>query len=113
MFEEEQNALVIIVSQNTSPLQRSLDKLTIEIKDKKDRLKSLLKETNDLKLCTETYQNITDGLKDTENSIDKIKERFKRQIEKLKNDNDNTNNKLRHLEEHSRRDNLHFDGIEE
>ena len=91
MFEEEQNALVSNVSQNTPPLQRSLDKLTIEIKDDKDRLNNLLKETNDLKLCTQTYQNITDGFKDTENSINKIKERFKREIKKLKKDNNNTN----------------------
>ena len=35
MFEEPQNALVNIVSQNTTPLQASLDKLTMEIKDNK------------------------------------------------------------------------------
>ena len=70
--------------------------------------------TNDLKLSIETYQNITDDkLKDTENSIDKIKETFKREIEKLKKDNDDNNNKLRILEDRSRRDNLSFDGIEE
>ena len=33
--------------------------------------------------------------------------------EKLKNDNDDTNNKLRILEDRSRRDNLRVDGIEE
>ena len=43
-----------------------------------------MKETDDLKLSIETYQSITnDKLKDTENSIDKIKEIFKRIIEKL------------------------------
>ena len=52
-------------------------------------------------------------LKDRENSIDKIKETFKREIEKLKKENDDANNKLRILENHSRRDNLRFDGIEE
>ena len=40
-----------------------------------------MKETDDLKLSIETYQNITDDkLKDTENSTDKVKER-----EKLRN----------------------------
>ena len=59
-------------------------------------------------------QNITDDkLKDTENSIDKIKETFKREIEKLKKDNHDTSNKLRVLEDHSRLDNLGFDGTEE
>ena len=32
MFKEQQNALANIVSQNTTPLQTSLDKLTVEIK---------------------------------------------------------------------------------
>ena len=114
MFKEQQNALVNIVSQNTASLQTSLDKLTVEIKDNNDRLNNIMKETDDLKLSIETYQNITDDkLKDTENSIDKIKETFKREIEKLKKDNDDTNNKLRILEDCSRRDNLRFDGIEE
>ena len=73
-----------------------------------------MKETDDLKQSIETYQNITDDkLKGTENSIDKIKETFKREIEKLKKDNDDTNNKLRILKDRSRQDNLHFDGIEE
>ena len=117
MFKEQQNALVNIVSQNTTPLQTSFDKLTVKIKDNNDRLNNIMKETDDLKLSIETYQNITDDkLKDTENSIDKIKETFKREIQKLKKDNDdtnNTNNKLRILEDRSRRDNLRFDGIEE
>ena len=59
-------------------------------------------------------QNITDDkLKDTGNSIDKIKETFKREIEKLKKDKDDNNNKLRILEDRSRRDNFRCDGIEE
>ena len=73
-----------------------------------------MKENDDLKLSIGTYQNITDDkLKDTENSVDKIKETFKREIEKLKKDNDHNNNKLRILEDCSRRVNLRFDEIEE
>ena len=44
MFKEQQNALVNIVSQTTTPLQTSLDKLTMEIKDNNDRLNSIMKE---------------------------------------------------------------------
>ena len=70
----------------------------MEIKDNNDRLNNIMKETDDIKLIIETHQNITeDKFKDTENSIDKIKETFKREIEKLKKDNDDTNNKLRIL----------------
>ena len=81
IFEEQQNVLVNIVSQSTTPLQTSLYKLEIDIKDNNDR-------------------NVTDDkLKDIENSIEKNKETFKRQIEKLKKDNDDTNNKIRILED--------------
>ena len=44
MFKEQQNALVNIVSQNTTPLQTSLDKLTVEVKDN-DRMNNIMKET--------------------------------------------------------------------
>ena len=114
IFKEQQNALVNIVSQNTTPLQTSLDKLTMENKDSNDRLNNIMEESDDLKLSMETYQNIIDDkLKDAENSIHKIKETFKREIEKLQKDNDDTNNKARILEDCSRQDNLRFDGIEE
>ena len=66
-------------------------------------MNNIIKETNDLKLSIETYQNLTDDeLKDTENSIDKIKETFQREMEKLKKDNNDNNNKLRILEDRSR-----------
>ena len=73
MLEEQQNALVNIVYQNTTPLQTSVDKLKIEIKDKRDQLNNT-KKNDDLKVSIETYQNITDyESKDAENPIDKIK----------------------------------------
>ena len=43
MFKKQQNALVNIVSQNTTPLQTSLDKLTMEIKNNNDRLNNIMK----------------------------------------------------------------------
>ena len=86
----------------------------MEIKDNNDRLNNIMKEADDLKLSIETYQNITDNkLKDIESSIDKIKETFRREIEKLKKDNDGTNNKIRILEDRSSGDNLHFNSISE
>ena len=86
----------------------------MEIKDNKNRLDNIMEESDDLKVSIVKYQNIKDDkLKDTENSIDKIKEIFKREIEKLQKDNDDTNNKLRILKDPSRQDNLPFDGIEE
>ena len=76
----------------------------MEIKDSNDRLNNIMKETDDLKLTIDKYQNITD---------DKLKETFKREIEKLKKVNGDNNDKLRILEDRSRRDHSRFDGIEE
>ena len=79
MFQEQQEALLNIVSSNTTPLRQSIDKLTIEIKDNNDRLNSIVKDTNDLKLSVQTYQNaFDDKIKELENSIKKIKENIRR-----------------------------------
>ena len=97
----------------TSHLQTFLDKLAVEVKDNNDRMNNTMKEIGDLKVSIETYQNITDDKrKDTENSIDKIKETCKREIENLMDDDD-TINKQRILKDRSRRDELRFDGIKE
>ena len=55
MFKGQQSALKNIASQNTTPIQTSLDKLTMEIIDNNDRLNNIMKETDDLQLSTETY----------------------------------------------------------
>ena len=60
MCEEQKNPLVKIVSQNTTLLQTSCGKFIIEIKDSSYRLNNIMKETNDLEISTEAYQNITD-----------------------------------------------------
>ena len=83
IFKEQQNTLVNIVSQNTTPLQTSLDKLTMEIKDSNDRLNNIMEESDDLKLSMETYQNITDDkLKDAKTQFIKSKKHLR---EKLRN----------------------------
>ena len=53
MFKEQQNGLVNIASQNTTPLQTSPDKLTVEIKDSINRLNNIMKKTDDLQLSIE------------------------------------------------------------
>ena len=65
MSQEKQEALLNIISSNIAPLRQSIDKLTIEIKENNDRLNSIVKDTDDLKLSVQTYQNVFD---------DKIKE---------------------------------------
>ena len=114
MFQEQQEALLNIISSNTAPLRESIDKLTIEIKDNNDRLNSIAKDTEDLKLSVQTYQDVFDDkIKEIEDSIEKIKEKHKNEIIQLEKENEDSKDKLRMLEDRSRRDNLRFDGIEE
>ena len=114
MFQEQQEALLNIISSNTAPLRQFIDKLTIEIKDNNDRLNSIVKDTDDLKLSVQTYKNVFDDkIKGLEDSVKKIKENHKKEIIQLKNENADSKDKLRILEDRSRRDNLRFDGIQE
>ena len=114
MFQEQQEALLNIISSNTAPLHQSIDKLTIEIKDNNDRLDSISKDTEDLKLSVQTYQDVFDNkIKEIEVSIEKIKEKHKSENIQLEKENEDSEDKLRMLEDRSRMDNLRFDGIEE
>ena len=84
MFQEQQEALLNIISSNTAPLCQSIDKLTLEIKDNNDRLNSIVKDTEDLKLSVQTYQDVFDDkIKEIEDSIEKIKEKHKNEIIQL------------------------------
>ena len=60
MFKEQQKALLDIVSTNTTPLQKSLDRLSIQIQDNSSRLENIIKETDDLKLSLEATQEMQD-----------------------------------------------------
>ena len=77
MSEEEKQALSSIVSSNTTLIQQSFDKLTVDIKNNNNHLNNI-KETDGLKLNIETYQNRNDDkIKNAEKSIDKMKEAYK------------------------------------
>ena len=77
MSEEEKQVLSSIVSSNTTLIQQSFDKLTVDIKNNNNHLNNI-KETDGLKLSIETYQNRNDDkIKNAEKSIDKMKEAYK------------------------------------
>ena len=95
MFQEQQEALLNIISSNTAPLRQSIDKLTIDIKDNNDRLNSIVKDTEDLKLSVQTYQDVFDKIKEIEDSIEKIKEKHKNEIIQLEKENEDSKDKLR------------------
>ena len=113
-YSKNNKKLSSIISSNTAPLRQSIDKLTIEIKDNNDRLNSIVKDTEDLKLSVQTYLDVFDDkIKEIEDSIEKIKKKHKNEIIQLEKENEDSKDKLRMLEDRSRRDNLRFDGIEE
>ena len=65
-------------------------------------------------MSVQTYQDVFDDkIKEINDSIEKIKEKHKYEIIQLEKENEDSKDKLRMLEDSSRRDNLRFDGIEE
>ena len=62
----------------------------------------MVKDTDDLQLSVQTYQNVfNDKIKELEDSIKKIKENHKKEIIQLKNENEDSKDKLRILEDRS------------
>ena len=114
MFKEQQKALLNIVSTNTTPLQKSLDRLSIQIQGNSNRLENIIKETDDLKLSLEVTQEMQDvKIKSVEKLVKEAEKKYKQEIESLIIKSKEQNDKLRVLEDRSRRDNLRFDGIPE
>ena len=114
MFKEQQKALLDIVSTNTTPLQNSLDRLSSQIQGNSNRLENIIKETDDLKLSLEATQEMQDEkIKSVEKLVEEVEKKYKQEIESLIIKNKEQDDKLRVLEDRSRRDNLRFDGIPE
>ena len=114
MFKEQQKALLDIVSTTTTPLQKSLDRLSIQIQDNSNRLENIIKETDDLKLSLEATQEMQDEkIKSVQKLVKEVEKKYKQEIESLIVKNKEQDDKLRVLEDRSRRDNLRFDGIPE
>ena len=114
MFKEQQKALLDIVSTNTTPLQKSLDRLSIQIQDNSNRLENIIKETDDLKLSLEATQEMQDEkIKSVQKLVAEVEKKYKQEIESLIMKNKEQDDKLRVLEDRSRLDNLRFDGIPE
>ena len=114
MFKEQQKALLNIVSINTTPLQKSLDRLSIQMQDNSNRLENTIKETDNLKLSLEATQEIQDEkIKSVEKLVKEVEKKYKQEIESLIIKNKEQDDTLRVLEDRSRCDNLRFDGIPE
>ena len=114
MFKAQEETIRKIVSSCNSDTIMRLDRLSEEIQDNNERLEKLNKETVDLKVSLETSQEIFEKkFQKVNDNLSKQKQKHKEDINKLWKDNDQLCERLRDLEDRSRRDNLRIDGIAE
>ena len=114
MFKaQEETIRKIVFSCNSDTIVR-LDQLFEEIQDNNERLEKLNKEIVDLKISLETSQEIfKKKFQKVDDNLSKQKQKHKEDIHELWKDNDQPCERLRDLEDRSRRDNLRIDGIAE
>ena len=114
MFKAQEETIRKIVSSCNSDTIVRLDRLSEEIQDNNERLEKLNKETVDLKISLETSQEIFEKkFQKVNDNLSKQKQKHKEDINELWKDNDQLCERLRDLEDRSRRDNLRIDGIAE
>ena len=114
MFKAQEETIRKIVSSCNSDTIMRLDRLSEEIQDDNERLEKLNKETVDLKISLETSQEIFEKkFQKVNDNLSKQKQKHKEDINELWKDNNQLCERLRDLEDRSRRDNLRIDGIAE
>ena len=114
MFKAQEEIIRKIVSSCNSDTIMRLDRLSEEIQDNNERLEKLNKETVDLKISLETSQEIFEKkFQKVNDNLSKQRQKHKEDINELWKDNDQLCERLRDLEDRSRRDNLRIDGIAE
>ena len=114
MFKAQEETIRKIVSSCNSDTIMRVDRQSEEIQDNNERLEKLNKETVDLKISLETSQEIFEKkFQKVNENLSKQKQKHKEDINELWKDNDQLCERLRDLEDRSRRDNLRIDGIAE
>ena len=112
MFKAQEETIRKMFSSCNSDTIVGLDRLSEEIQDNNKRLEKLNKETVDLKISLETSQEIFEKkFQKVNDNLSKQKQKHKEDINELWKDNDQFCERLRDLEDRSRRDNLRIDGI--
>ena len=103
-----------IVKNGISDTNACLDQLTQEISDNNVKLNDLSKETDVLKLSIEISKEITDKkFKEINKKLKNDKQQHGNEIDELWQENEYLREKLRDIEDRSRRDNLRIDGLQE
>ena len=114
MFKEQEEKLLNIVRNGIPDTNAPLDWLTREISDNNIKLNELSKETDYLKLSIETSQEITEEkFKKMNKNLTNDKQQHDNKIDELWQENEHLREKLRDIEDRSRRDNLRVDGLQE
>ena len=114
MFKEQEETIIQIITSCTSVIYQRLDKQTQEIQDNNARMDLITKDTEELKLSLNASQDMLEGkMKKVEETLYKQKAEHEYNINELWNENEYLHEKLRDMEDRSRRDNLRIDGLKE
>ena len=105
ILKKHKENVTSIVNDKISSINQRLDKLTLDINNNLTIINEVRGKTNDLTLSLETSQNIWE----TENK--KLKEKLTNLRSDLKKKEDYLKNKLKILEDRSRRNNICVEGI--
>ena len=105
ILKKHKENVTSIVNDKISSINQRLDKLTLDINNNLTIINEVRGKTNDLTLSLETSQNIWE----TENK--KLKEKLRNLRSDLKKKEDYLKNKLKILEDRSRRNNICVEGI--
>ena len=107
MFKEHEQTVLSIISSNFTIINQRLDKLAQDITNNTNRIDKIAEENNEIKYSLETTQEIWNTkANDMKEEINTLKEELKERDKFFKE-------KLRIMEDRSRRNNIRVEGIPE
>ena len=114
MFRKQEQKILQIVQNGAADTNSQIDQVTQEIKDNNTRINVIGKETDELKLSVEASQEMMEKkFEKAEGKVKSYKLQHDKDINELWQENEYLREKMRDLEDRSRRDNLRVDGLKE
>ena len=114
MFLKQEQKILDIVQRSAADTNSRIDRLTQAIKDNSTMLDALRKETDELKFSVEASQEMIEKkFEKDEGKVKSYKVQHDKDINELWQENEYLREKMRDLEDRSRRDNLRVDGLKE
>ena len=112
MFQQQEKVLIETVNSASLVTNQRIDKLSSDVTVNNEKLIKLAIDVNDVQLSIEASQEmIEEKVKKIEERIDKEKQKNRAHYVEIEDENKRLKDKLRDLEDRSRRDNLRFDGV--